>query len=490
MVDTSRRTFVAVAATIPFAKWLKRFPMPLAPLIRYNAASPQGIAMLNTYAAAVKAMKIKNDGDPRSWVFQWYTHCVKGSSAAAQQAPQKAAAIAAAYPPGTPAQKAIALAAWSTCEAHYTGPGREDFFLPWHRMYVYFLESIIRSVSGVPTFTLPYWNYSVTGPARGVLPPQFRLPSDPIFGSLYVGARWTTPAVNGGAAIYPAPSPELNTTALNNCAYTTVGVKPGFCQELDFGLHGNVHVGIGTNLNMASVPWAANDPIFWMHHCNIDRLWASWNAAGRANPSTPAYLNQTYTFADGNGNLVVGKVSDFLSIAALNYRYDVLEPVKPCLKIPPFHPPVWLCRFPLIPIGPGPVEQALRPEAGRPGLLAQLPRLAAGERIYLTLRHLTADVGPDVAYRVYLELPREVRAVEEATAARYLVGTINFFHAAGHQEMSDSTPPEFSFDVTDQLRSLAERKQLSNAPRVTLLPVGKPSTDVRATIGEIALVHQ
>jgi tyrosinase len=25
------------------------------------------------------------------------------------------------------------------------------------------------------------------------------------------------------------------------------------------------------------------DPIFWLHHCNIDRLWAEWNARGFRN---------------------------------------------------------------------------------------------------------------------------------------------------------------------------------------------------------------
>ena len=30
---------------------------------------------------------------------------------------------------------------------------------------------------------------------------------------------------------------------------------------------------------MASVPSAAYDPIFYLHHANIDRLWADWQAA-------------------------------------------------------------------------------------------------------------------------------------------------------------------------------------------------------------------
>ena len=46
--------------------------------------------------------------------------------------------------------------------------------------------------------------------------------------------------------------------------------------------HGDVHVGVGGW--MGSVPTAAQDPIFWLHHCNIDRLWNRWLAAAVAVP--------------------------------------------------------------------------------------------------------------------------------------------------------------------------------------------------------------
>jgi tyrosinase len=39
-------------------------------------------------------------------------------------------------------------------------------------------------------------------------------------------------------------------------------------------IHGGVHVWAGGT--MGSVPTAAYDPIFWAHHCMIDRLWYLW----------------------------------------------------------------------------------------------------------------------------------------------------------------------------------------------------------------------
>jgi tyrosinase len=30
---------------------------------------------------------------------------------------------------------------------------------------------------------------------------------------------------------------------------------------------------------MQSILTAPTDPVFWMHHCEIDRIWAAWQAA-------------------------------------------------------------------------------------------------------------------------------------------------------------------------------------------------------------------
>ena len=49
---------------------------------------------------------------------------------------------------------------------------RSWFFFPWHRIYLYWFERILRQASGDPELTLPYWNYSDERRAR-VLPPAF-----------------------------------------------------------------------------------------------------------------------------------------------------------------------------------------------------------------------------------------------------------------------------------------------------------------------------
>ena len=147
---------------------------------------------------------------------------------------------------------------------------------------------------------------------------------------------------------------------------------------------------------MGSIPWAAYDPIFWLHHCNIDRLWASWNAAGRKNPTDATFLNKKFTFADGNGNKVVATISDFLSIAALNYKYDKLEPVT---NVCPAAAPAAAAARKLVhratplTLGAGPVRATLAappsPQA-TVSLGKRIENLPEGHRLYVVVKDLQA----------------------------------------------------------------------------------------------------
>ncbi len=43
--------------------------------------------------------------------------------------------------------------------------------------------------------------------------------------------------------------------------------------RLEYDLHNLVHRYVGGDMALAASP---NDPVFWLHHCNIDRLWSLW----------------------------------------------------------------------------------------------------------------------------------------------------------------------------------------------------------------------
>ena len=69
-------------------------------------------------------------------------------------------------------------ATWNECQ-HFTW-----FFLPWHRIYLHYFESVVRQtitdLGGPDDWSLPYWDYSDPNkPDVRRLPPAFREPRIP-----------------------------------------------------------------------------------------------------------------------------------------------------------------------------------------------------------------------------------------------------------------------------------------------------------------------
>jgi tyrosinase len=466
---------------------------PSSTKIRHDARSVKGQAMLKIYADAVKKMKAKPEGDTRSWLFQWYTHAVKGTTT-------KAAEITRIFPAASPARD-LATAAWETCQAH--GPSDdENNFLPWHRAYIYYFEEIIRKVSGDSSFTLPYWDYSaVADPSiRGIIPPEFARSGDPVFDSLFQSNR--NPGVNSGQPIHQGlPANALAPTALGECLYSPEGAQSGFNMALDFGLHGTVHVRTGNGQNMGSVPFAAGDPIFWLHHSNIDRLWASWTAAGRTSPA----LDVTFPFADGDGNRIDANLKNFVDINALGYSYDRLETVPACAVPAPVIADAAKAQRVAATVKATPVQLQAEPvrvtlepvanadEVAPKPVNERVKALKAGKRLFLVVKGLRADAEPGVVYNVYFQLPE--KPTDEQSKAMY-VGSISFFgaaHHAGHH--ADNGPPKgperfVSFDVTELAKSLATKDALPASPTITIIPAGKPADAAKPVVGDIRLVEQ
>jgi tyrosinase len=491
MRKISRRSFLAAGVAgaaldaIPFSVWIKDQAWAQGPRVRYSAYSTQGKAMLTKYQAAVTKMmntSVTPEQNPLSWTFQWYTHFVK-------HPPDKTSELNRIYPTPSP-QRTLAQAMWSTCRPHAGGSG--DFFLPWHRMYVYYFELIVRQMSGDSSFTLPYWNYS--NPAEAAIPPEFAVTTS----SLYRSNR--NPGVNTGSKI---PANQVSLNVLTEQVYSPNGADQGFCANLNGGLHGNVHGWVGNGVGMGTVPWAANDPIFWMHHCNIDRLWASWNRGSCKNPGTSTWLNQPYTFADANGNQVVATVTDFKDIAPLGYTYDAFESAscRPIIKINPavlaaLAAEIKLANAPqratLTPPPPPPAPRSRRakrrPAATTTALSEKVKALEPARSVYLVLKNIRSDVAPGVPYDVYLDLPAGTQPNRDLPN---YVGTFSFFGAAmladSHAAM---TPLNLSFDVTEQVKALAAKGELTPTPAVTIVPDGSAAAGANPTIGQVQLVSQ
>ncbi len=485
MKSVSRRSILAASAAgaglaaIPFPVWFERQASAQTTLTRFNAASAEGQAMTTKYAAAVQTMMGTKATDPLSWVWQWYTHWTPS--------PGKSAEILRLF---GPSGNTLAQQMWNTCQPHGGGMN-PDNFLPWHRMYVYFFERIVRKLTGDATWTLPYWDY--TDPARQALPDAFYKPGGAT-NPLYRPNR--NPGVNDGTAI-TVGNGGPGALNLNSMKQTNYSGATGFCNALDGGLHGNVHVFTGNTQGMGSVPTAAGDPVFWFHHCNIDRVWASWNKEGNKNPTDSTWQAQTFVFVDENGQRVVATIKDFLDIAPLGYTYkEFLSTPKSApaaaaavasaagataatLRVASVPQPVALTGKPVS----LPLQQA--PAAAAAGALA-----SRSGQTYLRIGGLKADEQPGVAYNVFLDLP----AGQPPTAdSPHYVGTVNFFgviaHTDGDSHGSHGAEGDTRLlNVTDTLAELARRNLLSDTPTVQIVPTGEPQAKANATLASVSLV--
>ena len=99
---------------------------------------------------------------------------------------------------------------------------------------------------------------------------------------------------------------------------TTTGIQG----TLESNPHNSVHGIVGGLMASGASPL---DPIFMMHHSNIDRLWWVWNQAGNANSNDPLWTGMEFQnhFFNPDGSPYSPKVSDLFTPETLGYTYDV-----------------------------------------------------------------------------------------------------------------------------------------------------------------------
>jgi tyrosinase len=164
-------------------------------------------------------------------------------------------------------------------------------FLPWHRVFLLIFEQALRSVH--PDVSIPYWDWTqaseqaIPGWLVPVLP---TVPMPPPQPPMTVVRSPQSPA-DLATIVSNVPAVEADTTF----AAFTSGLE---------AIHGAVHVWVGGN--MGAIPTAPSDPIFWMHHANVDRLWWQWQQAHPGlnpnltgtGPDSPVMDPWPYTEAD------------------------------------------------------------------------------------------------------------------------------------------------------------------------------------------------
>jgi tyrosinase len=321
------------------------------------------------YAKGVAQMMARPIADPQSWWFYaaihgeyanpdtaWYQEYANGGQIPAWQALLAPPTFKTTPLPTPDLMKQY----WDQCQ-HGSW-----YFAPWHRGYLLSIEAQLRldiiAQGGPADWALPYWDYFGDNGKQFVMPPALgdrMMPDNTTPNPLYITMRY---GPNGDSNIFvPTPASKdpnelpgglVTDTSLNDTVYSYVGSQtlPGFGGfasgfshsgndhgDLESNPHDLVHYYVGgpsTYGLMGDPNTAALDPVFYLHHCNIDRMWASWNAAGNQNPTDAAWLdgptpqfvmpvsatgqlNQPWIYTPGEMN----------SLDSLDYQYQELTAI-------------------------------------------------------------------------------------------------------------------------------------------------------------------
>lgn len=176
---------------------------------------------------------------------------------------------------------------------------RSPSFLPWHRQLLIEFEGALQSVDA--SVNLPYWDWTTDRSARASLwSPDFlggngragdqQVATGPF---AYGTGNWTlTVQVDSrpylrrslGASVGQLPTAAevrrvLGLTPYDSPPWNSASAS-GFRNQLEGwqgpNLHNRVHTWVGGSMSTGASP---NDPVFWLHHCFIDKLWSDWQEA-------------------------------------------------------------------------------------------------------------------------------------------------------------------------------------------------------------------
>jgi hypothetical protein len=400
----------------------------------------QDQAKLNALRRGIAEMKRRRPSDPTSWFYQAAVHGV--TDEAVEQAVCDDSEVA----------NVDQARFWNQCP-HFGQTSAN--FLVWHRAYLYYFERILRAASGDASFALPYWDYTV---ANGrAFPPAFAPeyldpPSNTWPNPLYHPERELAVAL--GVVTLSEGATSIADILNEKSFFASVAGNSfaGNANTSDQGKierrpHNGVHFAVGGVIGsiggaMASVTTAAFDPIFWVHHAMIDRLWVEWACLPDRNwGSLPAraWLDEApWAFNDVDGTIKEEPRRRFFDHRTLNYRYDVEHEDCSPLALPEeilvagssVAPPaasVVLAEQPaMFVVVDAPLVQRLAAPPGSP------PMLAAADigSVILEIANVGIEGVPLNGYDVYLLA--DASASHDRSSAGYL-GSLALFGVGEHQ---------------------------------------------------------
>lgn len=508
MTALSRRVVMSGAvavSVVPFSEWWEAKAGTVA--TRHSAFSVEGKQALVSYAKAVQAMRALSENDPTDplgWLYQYKMHWfpdngievfVAGGLPALEQAQKEELDKVFGSPSPSNVKRAQADATWGKCPHSLPAlGGLNRNFLPWHRMYLFFFERIVRKLSGDDNFSLPYWGY-MDGASSQLLPPEFRTASsNPLFHD-------RNPALAQGGA--------LDSSAFIG-EFWNDPVFDVFTLSAESTPHGNIHNNTGIDesvepnifFDMSSLFTSPRDPIFWLHHCEIDRIWAGAIKAGFGTPGG-TWPTQKFNFFDEDRTFIEIKNGDVLNTEQLatwpGYTYKEL-PQPPSTAAPMLmaEAPQQTARRTLaesadVKLRGGLEKTELAPTPALPAATAAPLAPESSRRIRLEISEISLDKRVVANVGLYLNPPADAKGEE---LRKYLIGTVPTFSIlptakkgdhAGHGE--EGAPAVLTFDVTRAVVELQKQGLWKGEPQLVTKEVVGSLGGATLELGKVELVE-
>jgi tyrosinase len=171
--------------------------------------------------------------------------------------------------------------------------------LPWHRVFLYLFEEALHNYH--PDVCVPYWDWTNAGEQHF---PDWLAPVLP---TVHTPTQTITVTRAPGSEAWLASIAAGVPSAMAQTSYDN------FSAPIN-GIHGMVHIWVGGT--MSNVMVSPADPVFWLHHANLDRLWWTWYNSPAGNHQNPGLTGSEavmdpWTYTE----------PDIRDITALGYEY-------------------------------------------------------------------------------------------------------------------------------------------------------------------------
>ncbi|WP_408601968.1 tyrosinase family protein [Pseudomonas sp. PLMAX] len=416
-------------------------------------ANVAGLDQVAAYERAVRLMKDREPNDPLSWESQaqiHQNHCPHGN--------------------------------W--------------WFLPWHRAYLFHFESICQKVLSDPSFRLPYWNWTKdrSVPAAfwdertSLFQPNREIsPNDEVEGD-----------VTGRTLINRIMNNNVDVLLYSGATRTDDQREPASQGELESTPHNGIHVFVGGEMGSFLSP---RDPIFWLHHANVDRLWRSWSELHQHRSiGDKLWKDHKLTeFFDADGKVVTHVTSTTEDFAKFNAEYDVLETVVSTSTKRPMEPLSFttkgLAGRQLVAFSSdvgdlgiaGSMQLAIDTPIKNSISKATAPLLAAEEKpidsvILMKIEGITVK-NTETRLRVFINCDKP--SPNTPIGSPSFVATINFFGVGHGDHGGDGV--NFIFDCTSTFAKL-KKSGLYNGTgdiKVSFVPIGRKNAKEPSVLDDV-----